>query len=166
MIYLNQALDRIHAIKWGDDKLSTDLYCELFNEYFRRAAQWRKLLNCTESAWPLFDIPFYIDSTIRVDEAIIINDLWNYPWQTKMPDPFVIKIYELYLHWVVLDNTISLKKFNLAPPYEPLIVMYEQGIALAPENGGFAIPGGIVWARDSIYYLDKPPFESSLLNEN
>jgi hypothetical protein len=104
MISLNQALDRIHSIKWGDDKLSTDLYSELFAEYFRRAAQWRELLNCTESAWPLFDIPFYIDSTIRVDEIIIINNLWDYPWQKEMSDPFVVKIYEWYLHWVLTNN--------------------------------------------------------------
>jgi hypothetical protein len=162
--YTDMALNRIYAIEWGTEKLEASVYMDLLDEYFRRASQWMQHINC-DNDWPFFDIPRYVDSTIRIEKKIV-NDMRSYIVKQKGSDYFSLNICEFYLQWVMLNNSISLAKFNLSPPYEPLIVMYEQGAFLCAENGGFGIKGGIIGVKNWRYYIDRPPLQSSLLQKS
>jgi hypothetical protein len=160
---MNQSLKRIFQIKWRANFSLVELHLSLMDEYFRRASLWREKINC-EDKWPFFDIPLHIDSSIRAERQLI-DDLQQHLSELELSDIFAVKICEWYLHWDALEHSSSIGKFNLLPPYEPLIVMYEQGGLLFPEHNGLAISGAVVWPDEWIDYLDIKPFYSPLLEK-
>jgi hypothetical protein len=156
-----QSLERIFEIKWHANFSLAELHLSLIEEYFRRASLWREKINC-DNKWPFFDISLHIDSSIRAERQSI-DDLKQHLSELQLSDIFAVKICEWYLHWIALEHSYSLEKFNLLPPYEPLIVMYEQGGLLFPEHNGLSISGAVVWPHKWLDYLDVQPFHSPLL---
>jgi hypothetical protein len=157
------ALKRILAIKdFCSEQKPVEFYIYFLKEYFRRASTWRHELKCDKASWPFFDIPSYIEPSVRADR-LIVDEMLEYVRSFNLSDLYIENIFEWYLHWNVLKSLSLTEKFSsLESPYEPLIVMYECGVFLYPNHGAIGIPGGSVFKGTWTDYLDRPPLESPL----
>jgi hypothetical protein len=161
-----KALNRLLAIEnFCTEQSSVKFYSDFLREYFRRASIWRSQLKCEAASWPFFDIPFYVDPSIRANR-LLVDEMLEYVRSFNLSDMYIENIFEWYLHWNVLKDLSLTEKFSsLESPYEPLIIMYENGVFLYPEHGAIGIPGGLVFRGKWTDHLDKPPLESPLLIE-
>lgn len=118
---------RIEAIEWDQDETRGRLHIQLVREYLRRAALWAQALEVTQE-WPFFDVAQAIDPEIRADPAIL-RRVEEHLDETKA-SWWATRIAQRALHFAALPP-----RRDLPDPYEPLLVMFEQGGDFTTESG-------------------------------
>jgi hypothetical protein len=118
---------RIEAIEWDQDETRGRLHVQLVREYLRRAALWAQALEVTQE-WPFFDVALAADPNVDTDLDTLrrvrqhLEDTKASWWATR--------IAEWALRFAALTSP-----YGLPDPYEPLLVMFEQGGDFTTEAG-------------------------------
>ncbi|QYO63430.1 hypothetical protein [Leptolyngbya sp. 7M] len=148
---------RILAIDWRRKTCTdSDFYIDLMAEYLRRSALWAKVLAPSHPIRPFSDIAASVDPTIRADSDLVkalLDYLNQFPVNATEK-----RVCEQALHWAVIDNMPQVKQFALPDPYEPLLVLFEQGGTFRTEHGWIDVAGGGFQMRNWHDYAEKPPF--------
>jgi hypothetical protein len=118
---------RIEAIEWELDLTRARLHVQLVREYLRRMALWAQSLGVPQE-WPFFDVANAVDPTVRADAETILRvrehlDAGKASWWGN-------KISEWALHFAALQP-----QRGLPDPYEPLLVLFDQGGDFSTESG-------------------------------
>ena len=160
------AIDRCRRIEWRQDISRLGSHVALMREYLRRSAVVAEALNETVN-WPWNDVAARL-TLPGVDRRF----LPGYVFLDKEPvyegpkaDPLEAKVIALnahisenrystgwygrhacwwYIRWASVKNHAALVPLNLPDPYEPLIVFYERGGWLRPEQGYIDLNGANV----------------------
>ena len=126
-VNIQKALDRLSAIDWRNREPEQHRRSNamLMREYLRREDMWRdelaEALIKRGGQDRFFDIPFFINPSIRAPQDVI-NTLDNFRMNI-----FERPIYACYLHWAALEDAGKTAKLDLPAPYEPLIMIFERG---------------------------------------
>jgi len=137
---IDLALERISAIRWHINGLRAKSNTALMQEYFRRAASWGKIMGMNNlTLWPFFDIPRHFFNSLQLDEDKMqflnskLGNKTNYLGR---------KVCELFLKWVVIQDTPQITQYALLAPYEPLIRIFERGRIFRRESSCIVFEGG------------------------
>ncbi|MBI5929351.1 MAG: hypothetical protein HY862_08590 [Chloroflexi bacterium] len=132
---LDQMIERLAAIDWSLQADSWNKHPKslwvLLQEYMARIAHWGERLE-NPPTHIIFDVVQYIDPEARANYDAIeklhhlrIND-------SRFYEAFMmIRL----LDWAVLEERQDLAKFELPPPYEPMLRFLERGGWFGGEHG-------------------------------
>ena len=124
MSAFDTATNRVKDINWNQkyDHARQGSFIALVREYCRRAAMWTQELQCAPK-WPFFDVSRMIQADFT--DHRIAPFLANIEFRSSL----VERVTEWYLLWhSLLDIHMDvIEQFNLPPPYEPLIILFERG---------------------------------------
>jgi hypothetical protein len=121
-------VQRIQAIEWRQDDSRDRLHVQLMREYLRRAALWAQALGATEE-WSFFDIARLVDADVRADDMTLRRVREHL--EDRKASWWGQRIAEWALHFTALPAAPS----GLPNPYEPLIVMFDNGGDFTTETG-------------------------------
>jgi hypothetical protein len=131
---VEEMYQRILSIPLDGDAFK-DEHLYLMLEYMRRVALWQQALKCAE-ARPFFDIADQIDPSIRVDSEMV-----NVLHGRFKQGVWVGRIGEWALHFAALQDAAKVQHFDLPVPYEPLIVLFEEGGTFTITHEGVLLNG-------------------------
>ena len=147
---------RILSINWQQrNSFDRDLHPKLMAEYLRRAALWAKAISPAQPPSPFFDIAERISPTTRADLDLIeklLHYLRQFPLNLQEQ-----RVCERALHWSAINNTTEVKQFALPEPFEPLLVLFEQGGTFRTEHGWIDVDGTGFSSTNWLEYADKSP---------
>jgi hypothetical protein len=122
---VDRLLQRLIAVKWKADPNRFRSHKALLIEYFRRSAIWAKKLDCVNE-WFMFDIALHIDPTVRADNSSV-QMLETHLNSGEQIPPEMKGLLHYALHWAAVKGRNLTEPFNIADPYEPIVMMYERG---------------------------------------
>ncbi len=154
-----QMLERLLSVRWENTISHAPSNMVLAREYLRRSALWAKTLDCT-AKWPLFDVAFEIDSSIRADESMIRKAADHLAQRKLSTLNWVFKTCLWSLHWSTLVDSKGTGQFNLPIPYEPMLVIYERGGSITAESHMIDSSGVMGFTRGTLqqYLLAEVPY--------
>ncbi|MER7771788.1 hypothetical protein [Kitasatospora sp. NPDC096140] len=127
-------MERLAGIKWtnmeGHNAHAISM-SRLMVEYLRRASLWAEVLGGPPK-WPIFDIAGALAPEIQVDPVVA----------ERLEDFLIAHVGGIStenacraaVRWATLRDTAGIQLPDLPEPFEPLIVMYERGGELVPDE--------------------------------
>jgi hypothetical protein len=149
-------LQRLMHVKWKPYQKRWKSHKVLLLEYFRQSVLWAKALSAMAD-WPIMDFAAHIDPMLRADSSIM--DVWHHHLlitnpTNKVPDEME-SLLEAALHWAAAEDSHLTAPYNLPPPYEPIILMYERGGYFYRTQNTVEITSVTAIVRRGWQYYDK-----------
>jgi hypothetical protein len=94
---------------------------------------------------------------VRAD-ATITHSLFQYLREVKHTGEFVEKVCEWSLHWAALKETSETETFELPDPYEPLLILLEEGGIFYRDHSKIAVDGRTISNVNWLSYADRSPY--------
>ncbi|WP_231905072.1 MULTISPECIES: hypothetical protein [Streptomycetaceae] len=162
-------LKRLFAIKWSNMEgfnRHEASRTALMAEYLRRAATWANELGGADR-WPFFDIAGRVAPAVRADpdqadrlERYLEENVGGFSTENAC---------RWALRWATLRDVQGDHLPRLADPFEPLILMYERGGEIVPDetrsfNFGTRVVRALTWQEhlspDPIVSLDPATLDA------
>lgn len=163
---MEQAFTRLLGINWKESNYSRrTLYPHLLREWLRRSALWGKALDLI-TEWPWVDVAERVPGFTPHFAEEIERRI------TELNAQHSIGLYgrrmcRLYVRWMVARAVDPewISRYDLPAPYEPLIVMFEEGGTHVWQEAGFieVCHVGIPIRDWRNYDRDESPLDPALL---
>jgi len=137
---LERAIVRLMRINWNPKPELFELHLELLREHFRRLSLVLVRVGSGQywpGGCPVFDLLRSVDSLAEVDDPRIelcmteLTSTGNIIWPQ-------LQTCRSYLRWTAASRVRDSVQRGLPEPYEPLLLMYENGGWFALANDGRA----------------------------